>query len=149
MFDRLAQLGQNERFTLAGITSSAGSGRYADIYVHAKIMLVDDEWTTIGSTNVADRSFHSDTELNASFWSPSATRALRAALLAEHIARDTAGDDARTALSTFCEVARANSRRRLRGEVLDGLAFELDAARYGDGVSAAVLGAGHPSAAEP
>ena len=56
MFEKLARLGEHERFTLLGITSSAAPGRYVDIYVHAKIMLVDDEWATIGSTNVADRS---------------------------------------------------------------------------------------------
>src|SRR5262249_7493479 len=64
-------------FTLAGIAALRDDGSYEDIFVHAKICLVDDIWATIGSTNVSNRSFHGDTELNASFWHPPTVRNLR------------------------------------------------------------------------
>jgi phosphatidylserine/phosphatidylglycerophosphate/cardiolipin synthase-like enzyme len=48
--------------------------------VHSKLALVDDAWCTIGSTNVAERSFHQDTELNASLWHAPTVRALRSEL---------------------------------------------------------------------
>jgi len=131
LFEPLDALGRHANFTLAAIASHDGPRAYHDVYVHAKILLVDDAWATIGSTNVADRSFFGDTELNASFWDADAVRRLRATLLAEHLGRDTSVLDDRAALALFREVARENRARRERGDVLDGLAFEIDPARYG------------------
>ena len=56
-----------------------------------KIMLVDDEWATIGSTNTVDRSFKKDTELNASIWHVDTVKALRSSLFEEHLGIDTSG----------------------------------------------------------
>jgi phosphatidylserine/phosphatidylglycerophosphate/cardiolipin synthase-like enzyme len=94
-------------------------------------MLIDDAWATIGSTNVADRSFFRDTELNASFWHRDVTRALRCELLQEHLGFDTSGLDDVAALGLFRERARKNQGRRERGERLEGLAFAIDPERYG------------------
>lgn len=131
LFEPIDALRRHENFTLAAIASHDGPSAYHDVYVHAKILLVDDAWATIGSTNVADRSFHGDTELNASFWDAASVRGLRATLLAEHLGRDTAALDDRAALRAFRELARENRARRERAEPLDGLAFEIDPARYG------------------
>ncbi|HTD27733.1 MAG TPA: phospholipase D-like domain-containing protein, partial [Candidatus Elarobacter sp.] len=79
LFAQLETLGRHPRFTLAGLAASLSGGRYQDVYVHAKAALVDDAWATIGSTNVASRSFYADTELNASLWDPGTARALRSA----------------------------------------------------------------------
>ena len=89
-------------------------------------MLIDDAWATIGSTNVADRSFFGDTELNASFWHRETVRALRCELLQEHLGSDTSGLDDVAALGLMRERARQNQRRRERGERLEGLAFAID-----------------------
>jgi phosphatidylserine/phosphatidylglycerophosphate/cardiolipin synthase-like enzyme len=131
LFAPLDALGRHPNFTLAAIASHAGPRAYHDVYVHAKILLVDDAWATIGSTNVADRSFHGDTELNASFWDAETVRALRARLLAEHLGRDTSALGDRAALALFRELAWENRGRRERGDLLDGLAFAVDPARYG------------------
>jgi phosphatidylserine/phosphatidylglycerophosphate/cardiolipin synthase-like enzyme len=131
LFEPLDALGRHANFTLAAIASHDGPGAYHDVYVHAKILLVDDAWATIGSTNVADRSFYGDTELNASFWDAGSVRSLRATLLAEHLGRDTGALDDRAALALFREVARENRARRELGDRLDGLTFEVDPARYG------------------
>jgi phosphatidylserine/phosphatidylglycerophosphate/cardiolipin synthase-like enzyme len=130
-FERLHALGRYENFGLVGIASPEEPGPYHDIYVHAKIMLVDDGWATIGSTNVADRSFHGDTELNASFWDAATVRELRRELLHEHLAIETAEHDDVAAMRLYREVARKNADRRARGEPLEGLAFEIDPERYG------------------
>jgi len=130
-FEKLARLGAHERFTLAAIAGSRPGGRYDEIYVHAKIMLVDDAWGTIGSTNVADRSFREDTELNASFWHAPTVRALREALLAEHLGVDTSGWDDLRGLRLFREIALANRARRSRRAPLAGLVYALDATTYG------------------
>ncbi|MCP4036015.1 MAG: phosphatidylserine/phosphatidylglycerophosphate/cardiolipin synthase family protein [bacterium] len=131
LFEPLHNLGRFEHFCLAGIASHAGPGRYHDIYVHAKVALVDDVWATIGSTNVADRSFKGDTELNASFWHAPTARALRIELLNEHLGVDTSSLDARGALRLFRDSARKNAAMRESGEAMAGLAFEIDPTRYG------------------
>ena len=135
VFAELEALGRHPRFTLAGLAASLGGGRYQDVYVHAKAALVDDTWATIGSTNVAPRSFYADTELNASLWDPGTARSLRCALFREHLGVDTAALDERAALALFRDIARANRDRRVRGEPLQGLAFALDPARYGAGAT--------------
>jgi phosphatidylserine/phosphatidylglycerophosphate/cardiolipin synthase-like enzyme len=130
-FESLARLGHFDHFALAGIAANSGPGAYQNVYVHAKIALIDDVWCTIGSANIGNRSFFGDTELNASFWHAPTVRALRCDLLREHLARDTRDLDERAALRLYREVARKNAARRAAGEPLDGLAFALDPATYG------------------
>jgi cardiolipin synthase len=130
-FDLVASLGDFDHFLLAGIAANSGAGSYYDVYVHAKIMLIDDAWATIGSTNVADRSFFGDTEINASFWQCDTVRALRCELLQEHLGSDTSGLDDVAALGLFRERARKNQGCRERGEPLEGLAFAIDPKEYG------------------
>lgn len=130
-FAQLAALGRHPSFTLAGLAAWRAPGRYDEIYVHAKAALIDDAWATIGSTNIANRSFHGDTELNASFWHAATVRALRRDLLAEHLGTDTAALDDRAALRLYREIAHANRERRRLGERLQGLAFAIDPAAYG------------------
>src|SRR5205823_228217 len=90
-----------EQYLAAVVAAWCGGARYQDIYVHAKAALVDDAWATVGSTNVANRSFYADTELNASLWDEGTARALRVALFGEHLDVDTAALDARAALALF------------------------------------------------
>ncbi|MBW1685980.1 MAG: hypothetical protein JRS35_13075, partial [Deltaproteobacteria bacterium] len=131
LLQKLTDLDLHENFTLAAIAASRGDGRYDEIYVHAKIMLVDDAWATIGSTNIAERSFRRDTELNASFWHAQTVHTLRVELLHEHLARDTSGLDPREALRLYAAIARANGERRAVRQPLEGLAYSLDAQEYG------------------
>ena len=117
-FEKLAGLGDFEHFTLAAI-------------VHAKIALIDDAWATIGSTNLAERSFASDTELNASFWHPPSVRALRVDLFREHLGRDTSALSDVEALALYRDTAVANRDRKTLWEPLDGLVYAIDPADYG------------------
>jgi len=130
-FEQIAALGRHDSFLLAGIAGNKGDGGYHDIYVHAKVALIDDAWATIGSTNIANRSFHRDTELNASFWHPETVRALRVELLQEHLGFDTSHLDVRGAMGACRDTASANRLRRQAGEPLHGLAHALDPAAYG------------------
>jgi phosphatidylserine/phosphatidylglycerophosphate/cardiolipin synthase-like enzyme len=129
-FESLGALGNHEHFALTGIASSPLPGTYQNVYVHAKVMLVDDAWCTIGSANIGNRSFFGDTELNASFWHAPTVRALRCELLLEHLGRDTRGLDARAALRLYRDVARKNTALRGAGDATDALAFALDPATY-------------------
>jgi phosphatidylserine/phosphatidylglycerophosphate/cardiolipin synthase-like enzyme len=131
-FDRIAALGRRDNFALVGIAGQIPQGGRSDIYVHAKLMLVDDAWATIGSCNLHSNSLFGHSEMNAAFWDPKVVRALRCRLLSEHLDQDTARLDDRAALRLYRRVADGN---RLRGESGDfgwqGLAFSLDPATYG------------------
>ena len=129
-FERLGALGDKPNFTLAGIAATGADGVRRNIYVHAKAMLVDDAWATIGSCNIGGRSFFGDSEMNASFWDPAVVRALRCDLLVEHLGEDTAGLDDVAALRLYREIALAN---RAAGTTAGwrGIAFVLDPATYG------------------
>lgn len=132
-FDQLADLGTYDNFTLVGIAGPTAQGGRHIVYVHAKAMLIDDAWATIGSCNIAPRSFFGDSEMNASFWDPTVVRALRVELLAEHLGEDTSRLDDRQALALYREIAQANAAKRAAGETdWRGLAFALDPARYGE-----------------
>jgi phosphatidylserine/phosphatidylglycerophosphate/cardiolipin synthase-like enzyme len=133
LFDGIAALGRHENFLLAGIAGPNARGSRSNIYVHAKIMLVDDSWATIGSCNLHAHSLSGHSEMNASIWDSQVVRALRCALLAEHLGRDTAGIDDRAALGLYRETAGENRRRRDANDFnWQGLAFSLDPARYGE-----------------
>jgi cardiolipin synthase len=133
LFDGVASLGRYENFALVGIASANARGTRSDVYVHAKIMLIDDGWATIGSCNLHAKSLSGHSEMNASIWDPHVVRALRCELLAEHVGRDTAGIDDRAALRLYREIARENRRRRDANDSnWQGLAFSLDPARYGE-----------------
>jgi cardiolipin synthase A/B len=86
---------------------------------------------TIGSTNIGNRSFFGDTELNATIWDDDVVKALRIELLLEHLDVDTSDLDDRAALTLYRDIAVANAKRRQEGLALEGLAFALDPMIYG------------------
>ncbi len=125
-------LGRYQNFALVGIAAPNENGTRSDIYVHSKIMLIDDEWATIGSCNLHSRSLSGHTEMNAACWDSSVVRALRCQLLLEHLAEDTAYLDDREALQLYRRVAGVNRLRRQAGNFdWQGLAFALAPAAYG------------------
>ncbi|MEW6381122.1 MAG: phospholipase D-like domain-containing protein [bacterium] len=72
--------------------STSRDGREIPSYVHAKLLLVDDRFLTIGSANIANRSMGFDSELNVSWEAASGSQCqlirsihqARIDLLAEH-----------------------------------------------------------------
>jgi len=130
-FRRLEALGRYENFALVGIAGRNAQGGRSNVYVHAKVILIDDAWATIGSCNLHAHSLYGNTEMNASFWDPVAVRALRCELLAGHLGRDTAPLDDRAALRLYRSIACDNLRRREAGDAeWQGLVFSLDPASY-------------------
>jgi phosphatidylserine/phosphatidylglycerophosphate/cardiolipin synthase-like enzyme len=130
LFDKLKGLGRFPHFTMAALAANRGPGTYLDVYVHAKIAIVDGLWATIGSCNIADRSFYSDTELNVSFWHEPTAQTFRNDLFQEHLGMDVSPMTDRQAMALFKRTARENTMRRVRGQALQGLVFELDPAHY-------------------
>jgi phosphatidylserine/phosphatidylglycerophosphate/cardiolipin synthase-like enzyme len=124
-FDALEALGRHPNFTLAGIAGRDGARR-RPTYVHAKLMLVDDLWATIGSCNLHDYSLAGHSEMNAAIWDASVVRALRCTLLAEHLDMETEELDDRAALRLYQRIARDNRcRMQTHDPDWQGLAFAL------------------------
>jgi cardiolipin synthase len=132
LFDQVARLGRYEHFALVGIAALNTQGGRSNVYVHAKIMLIDDAWATIGSCNLHSNSLYGHTEMNASFWDAEVVRALRCALLTEHLGEDTAPLDMRSGLRRYRDIAWQNRYRHDAGDPnWQGLAYRLDPATYG------------------
>jgi phosphatidylserine/phosphatidylglycerophosphate/cardiolipin synthase-like enzyme len=77
LFEGVEALACYPGFRLAGIS----------IYVHAKLMIVDDEWATIGSCNLHAFSLGGHSEMNASIWDAAVARDLRDRLRRAHEGR--------------------------------------------------------------
>jgi cardiolipin synthase len=122
----LMKFGNFDNFTLAGIAGIGADGNRRSVYVHSKLMLVDDEWATVGSCNLHRFSLFGNSEMNAAFSDPRSVHDFRCALLQEHLDQDTSEMDDRSALRLFREVARKNRRKLEAGDnAWQGLAFEL------------------------
>ncbi len=122
-----------------GIYYTAGTaedGTKLPTYIHSKLMIVDDRFLTVGSANTTNRSMGLDSELNASWESPSAwpwshlRRSIRAArlnLLAEHAGLAQSEADTRlrrgktlvAALDALADAENGRLRRHPLETVLD------------------------------
>ncbi|MEK6421532.1 MAG: phosphatidylserine/phosphatidylglycerophosphate/cardiolipin synthase family protein [Burkholderia gladioli] len=132
LFDRIHALGNHDNFTLSGLTAPSASGGRRHVYVHAKIMLVDDRWATIGSCNLHSNSLNGHSEMNAAVCDRDWVKAMRCQLLLRHLGEDTAGCDDRSALKRFRAKARSNAERFRKGNLSwDGNVFEIAPASYG------------------
>src|SRR5713226_8460305 len=80
-----AAQGRIQAFCLATSAEVGGEEHYRPIYVHAKVAIVDDLWSTVGSANLNNRSMRDDTEMNVATLSAELARDLRLMLWAEHL----------------------------------------------------------------
>jgi len=84
-FDILRNKLRNSLFFLqAFFKNNNGKGCFVTIDLHAKLMIVDDEWYTIGSCNINDAGFETEGELNVSVQHSSA-KDLRARIFSLHL----------------------------------------------------------------
>ncbi|CAN5748242.1 phospholipase D-like domain-containing protein [soil metagenome] len=124
-----ASLAAYNNFTLCGIAGLGADGGRKPVYVHAKLILVDDEWASVGSCNLHHYSLFGNGELNAAFRDPMTVRAMRVELFQEHLATDTSEMDDRGALRLFRRIALENRQRHQHSDPhWQGLAFSLDIA---------------------
>jgi len=126
--DDFAALAAHENVTIAGLAGIGADGERHGVYVHSKLMLIDDEWATIGSCNLHAASLFLNAELNASLWDPVIVRQLRCLLFAEHLGETTEDLGTAAAHQRFGQVARESRVRWDAGQPWTGLAFSLDPA---------------------
>jgi phosphatidylserine/phosphatidylglycerophosphate/cardiolipin synthase-like enzyme len=115
--------GAHDTFALVGLAVRQAGGGRNPINIHAKVMLVDDVFATIGSCNLRTASFFRQTEINASLYDPQVVQALRCELLAEHLGVDSRRLEDVAALRLYAETARLNAA--CRDEDWQGNVFAL------------------------
>jgi phosphatidylserine/phosphatidylglycerophosphate/cardiolipin synthase-like enzyme len=77
--------GRIQAFCLATSTNIDGVEHYRPIYVHAKVAIIDDLWSTVGSANLNNRGMRDDTEMNVAVLDTELAFSLRLMLWAEHL----------------------------------------------------------------
>jgi len=98
------------------------------LYVHAKIGIVDDRWLTIGSANLNAHSFFNDTEVNVHVCDPELARRTRLRLWSEHLELPEdaiAGDPTDVVDRLWAPIARRQSECRRTGQHRDHRLREL------------------------
>nr|WKF59303.1 Cardiolipin synthase [Paraburkholderia busanensis] len=91
-------------------------GNWVDVYVHAKVMTVDDAFTTLGSANINNRSMEGDSELNICHVDGDTTKALRRELWDLHTAGKGAQDNPADAFDTWSDIVNQNTDRHQNGK---------------------------------
>ena len=80
-----ATQGRIQAFCLGSCSEVGGHQEYRPIYVHAKVAIVDDLWSTVGSANLNNRGMRDDTEMNVAVLDAELAQDLRVLLWAEHL----------------------------------------------------------------
>jgi phosphatidylserine/phosphatidylglycerophosphate/cardiolipin synthase-like enzyme len=103
-------------------TLYARSGAVADqVYVHAKVAIVDDDFLTIGSANLNEHSLFNDTELNVVVRDPQLVRSTRRRLWGEHLElalEELTDDPVETIDELWKPISGEQLRRRQEGQPL-------------------------------
>jgi len=107
---------------------------YRDIYVHSKLLLIDDVFFTVGSANINKRSMENDSELNIAMPSPELTKEWRQKLWKLHTGWEP-GDDMKQEFKNWGDLIADNTRHRNAGEPLDAPLIEF----YDDSTSGSRL----------
>jgi phosphatidylserine/phosphatidylglycerophosphate/cardiolipin synthase-like enzyme len=87
---RRAGKGRVKTYSLVSQHPAIGAKR-KQIYVHSKVIIVDDRWVTVGSANIDKNGFKDSSELNLGITSAELALKLRARLWQEHL-QDPAQD---------------------------------------------------------
>ena len=98
------------------------AGRRKQIYVHSKIMIVDDQWMTVGSANIDKNCFKDSSELNVGVASPGLARELRERLWKEHL-QDSSNFDFEQGFSAWERLANENGWRVSDGKSMRGYVY--------------------------
>jgi len=85
---------------------------WTPVYIHSKLMIVDDVYTIQGSANINTRSMQVDTELNIAHEWRSVTQALRRRLWGMHTGGMGDQDDSSKAFERWTKIIKENTKKR-------------------------------------
>jgi phosphatidylserine/phosphatidylglycerophosphate/cardiolipin synthase-like enzyme len=88
-------------------------GRADQVYIHAKLAVVDDRWLAIGSANLNEHSLFNDTEACVITCDAELARATRLRLWREHLRRDDVDGDPTRVVDELWRPLAAEERGRL------------------------------------
>jgi phosphatidylserine/phosphatidylglycerophosphate/cardiolipin synthase-like enzyme len=88
------------------------------VYIHSKLAIIDDVFTTLGSANINIRSMEVDSELNICHESPALSKPLRKQLWDIHTKGMGAQDDVAEAFKKWRYIIEENKGRQERNEKL-------------------------------
>jgi phosphatidylserine/phosphatidylglycerophosphate/cardiolipin synthase-like enzyme len=94
------------------VAPDSPAGNWMPVYIHSKLMIVDDVFTTHGSANINTRSMQVDSELNIAHEWASETQALRRRLWDLHTAGKGMQDDPEAAFAAWQEIIEENKKRQ-------------------------------------
>ncbi|MDR5751499.1 MULTISPECIES: phospholipase D-like domain-containing protein [unclassified Caballeronia] len=86
------------------------------VYIHSKIMIIDDVFLTHGSANINTRSMEVDSEINICHEHMGVTQPLRRKLWTIHTADKGAHDDPKKAFSAWSNIITQNASNQLNGK---------------------------------
>lgn len=111
-------------FPAVAFTEPYAKTIYKNIYVHSKLLLVDDVFFTIGSANINVRSMEVDSELNISVPSPAITTEWRKRLWKLHTGREP-GDSMKNEFDDWQYIIRQNGQAKTEGKALNSSLIEF------------------------
>ncbi|KJH86845.1 phospholipase, partial [Pseudomonas fluorescens] len=91
---------------------SPGGKPWMPVYIHSKLMIINDVFTTHGSANINTRSMQVDSELNIAHEWMSVTQALRRRLWDLHTGEKGSQDDPKKAFKAWQEIINKNKDRQ-------------------------------------
>jgi phosphatidylserine/phosphatidylglycerophosphate/cardiolipin synthase-like enzyme len=95
--------------TLVAPDTAAGQA-WQEVYIHAKLVLIDDSFMTLGSANINSRSMQVDSELNIAHHRPEITTPFRNEQWAKYSGgRVTAGMTLADAYKTWSQIMEKNA----------------------------------------
>ncbi|WP_409258912.1 type VI secretion system tip protein VgrG [Pseudomonas kielensis] len=100
------------------VAPDSPAGNWMPVYIHSKLMIVDDVFTTHGSANINTRSMQVDSELNIAHEWASVTQALRRRLWDLHTDGKGAQDDPGEAFDEWQKIIKKN--KELQNEKIMG-----------------------------
>lgn len=99
--------------TLSSWGQTPAGVKYKEIYVHSKLLLVDDVFFTVGSANVNLRSMETDSELNIASPAPEIAKQWREHLWRNHTGR-AAGDNMAQEFKDWGKIMKLNAEQKRR-----------------------------------
>lgn len=90
------------------------------IYVHSKVMIVDDKWITVGSANIDKNGFKDSSELNLGITSTKLAIGLRMRLWREHLQDSTLDSDFEQGFYAWEKMAKENGRQVSYNRMIKG-----------------------------
>ncbi|UZJ58432.1 phospholipase D-like domain-containing protein [Pseudomonas sp. KU26590] len=87
-------------------------GNWMPVYIHSKLAIIDDVFTTLGSANINIRSMEVDSELNICHEHPGLSKKLRQELWNIHTDNKGGQDDVAVAFSKWLDMLEENNNRR-------------------------------------